>query len=100
MKFLMFGAPMAGKGTLANMLAEDYHLPTISMGDILRESIESGSEEGKIAKGYMDKGVMVPTALVAKMIKNRLAMDDVQEGFILDGFPRSPDQLKVFMMTM
>lgn len=97
MKFLMFGAPMAGKGTLANMLAEDYHLPTISMGDILRESIDSGSEEGKIAKGYMDKGVMVPTQLVAKMIKNRLAMDDVQEGFILDGFPRSPDQLKVFI---
>ena len=92
MKFLMFGAPMAGKGTLANMLAEDYHLPTISMGDILRESIESGSEEGKIAKGYMDKGVMVPTALVAKMIKNRLAMDDVQEGFILDGFPRTIPQ--------
>ena len=100
MKFLMFGAPMAGKGTLANMLAEDYHLPTISMGDILRESIESGSEEGKIAKGYMDKGVMVPTALVAKMIKNRLAMDDVQEGLFLMDFQGHLTNLKCLLMTM
>ena len=60
MKFLMFGAPMAGKGTLANMLSEDYGLPTISMGDILRNSIANGDEEGIKAKEYMDKGEMDP----------------------------------------
>lgn len=97
MNFLMFGAPMAGKGTLANMLAEDYKLPTISMGDILRASIASGDENGKLAKSYMDKGEMVPIEVVCAMIKKRLSQDDVQNGFILDGFPRTPEQLKVFV---
>lgn len=97
MKFLMFGAPMAGKGTLANMLAEKYHLPTISMGDILRASIASGDENGKLAKSYMDKGEMVPIEVVCAMIKKRLSMPDVQNGFLLDGFPRTPEQLSVFV---
>lgn len=97
MKFLMFGAPMAGKGTLANMLSERYHLPTISMGDILRTSIARGDKEGVEAKSYMDKGQMVPNTVVCTMIKNRLAENDVQNGFILDGFPRTPEQLKVFV---
>lgn len=97
MKFLMFGAPMAGKGTLANMLSEDYGLPTISMGDILRASIANGDEEGKQAKSYMDKGVMVPDEVVCAMIKKRLSQPDVAEGFILDGFPRTPSQLKTFV---
>lgn len=97
MKFLMFGAPMAGKGTLANMLAENYKLPTISMGDILRNSIASGDENGALAKSYMDKGEMVPIEVVCAMIKKRLSESDVQNGFILDGFPRTPEQLKVFV---
>ena len=97
MKFLMFGAPMAGKGTLANMLAEKYNLPTISMGDILRESVQKQDENGKIAKGYMDKGEMVPNEVVCAMIKNRLSKDDVQNGFILDGFPRTKSQLDTFV---
>ena len=97
MNFLMFGAPMAGKGTLANMLAEEYHLPTISMGDILRGSIARGDAEGVLAKSYMDKGEMVPNEVVCAMIKNRLAQPDVQNGFILDGFPRTPSQLEVFV---
>lgn len=97
MNFLMFGAPMAGKGTLANMLAEKYNLPTISMGDILRGSIARGDAEGVLAKSYMDKGEMVPNEVVCAMIKNRLAQDDVQNGFILDGFPRTPSQLEVFV---
>jgi len=97
MKFLMFGAPMAGKGTLANMLAEDYHLPTISMGEILRASIASGDENGTLAKSFMDKGQMVPIEVVCAMIKKRLSEPDVQNGFILDGFPRTPEQLKVFV---
>ena len=98
MKFLMFGAPMAGKGTLANMLAEEYKLPTISMGDILRASIASGDENGVRAKSYMDKGEMVPLEVVCAMIKKRLAEADVQDGFILDGFPRTAEQLKVLLM--
>lgn len=97
MKFLMFGAPMAGKGTLANMLSEDYGLPTISMGDILRNSIANGDEEGIKAKEFMDKGEMVPDEVVCAMIKKRLSAEDVEEGFILDGFPRTPSQLKVFV---
>ena len=97
MKFLMFGAPMAGKGTLANMLAEQYHLPTISMGDILRASIASGDENGVLAKSFMDKGEMVPNELACAMIKKRLAQPDVKNGFILDGFPRTLEQLKVFV---
>ena len=97
MKFLMFGAPMAGKGTLANMLAEDYKLPTISMGDILRTSIASGDEIGTLAKSFMDKGQMVPIEVACAMIKKRLSEPDVQNGFILDGFPRTPEQLKVFV---
>lgn len=97
MNFLMFGAPMAGKGTLANMLSEEYHLPTISMGDILRGSIARGDAEGVLAKSYMDKGEMVPNEVVCAMIKNRLAQPDVQNGFILDGFPRTPSQLEVFV---
>lgn len=97
MKFLMFGAPMAGKGTLANMLAEKYNLPTISMGDILRGSIARGDAEGVLAKSYMDQGKMVPNEVVCAMIQTRLSKDDVQNGFILDGFPRTPDQLKIFV---
>lgn len=88
---------MAGKGTLANMLSEDYNLPTISMGDILRNSIANGDEEGKLAKSYMDKGVMVPDEVVCAMIKTRLSKPDVKEGFILDGFPRTESQLKIFV---
>lgn len=97
MKFLMFGAPMAGKGTLAGMLSEKYNLPTISMGDILRNSIAQGTEEGLLAKSYMDKGEMVPDEVVCAMIRTRLAKPDVANGFILDGFPRTPSQLEVFV---
>lgn len=97
MKFLMFGAPMAGKGTLAGMLSEKYNLPTISMGDILRNSITQGTDEGLLAKSYMDKGEMVPNEVVCAMIKTRLAKPDVANGFILDGFPRTPSQLEVFV---
>ena len=79
------------------MLAEDYGLPTISMGDILRGSIARGDAEGVLAKSYMDQGKMVPNEVVCAMIKNRLAMDDAKDGFILDGFPRTPDQLDIFV---
>jgi len=91
MNFLMFGAPMAGKGTLANMLSEDYDLPTISMGELLRNTTNP------VVKEYQAKGLMVPMQIVLDVIKERLNQKDVQEGFILDGFPRTPEQLKVFV---
>lgn len=91
MNFLMFGAPMAGKGTLANMLAEEYNLPTISMGELLRNTTN------QTVKEYQAKGLMVPMQIVLDVIKERLAMPDVQNGYILDGFPRTPEQLKAFV---
>ena len=91
MNFLMFGAPMAGKGTLANILAEKYNLPTISMGELLRNT--SNQE----VKEYQAKGLMVPMQIVLDVIKERLSQEDVQNGYILDGFPRTPEQLTAFV---
>ncbi len=91
MNFLMFGAPMAGKGTLANFLAENYNLPTISMGELLRNT--SNPE----VKEYQAKGMMVPMQIVLDVIKERLSEEDVQNGYILDGFPRTPEQLTEFV---
>ena len=91
MNFLMFGAPMAGKGTLANLLAEKYNLPTISMGELLRNT--SNQE----VKEYQARGEMVPMQIVLDVIKERLSQEDVQNGYILDGFPRTPEQLTKFV---
>ena len=91
MNFLMFGAPMAGKGTLANILAEKYNLPTISMGELLRNT--SNPE----VKEYQARGEMVPMQIVLDVIKERLSQPDVQRGYILDGFPRTPEQLTEFV---
>ena len=91
MNFLMFGAPMAGKGTLANILAEKYNLPTISMGELLRNT--SNQE----VKEYQAKGLMVPMQIVLDVIKERLSQEDVKNGYILDGFPRTPEQLTAFV---
>ena len=91
MNFLMFGAPMAGKGTLANKLAEDYNLPTISMGELLRNT------SNPTVKEYQAQGLMVPMNIVVDVIKDRLAQNDVKNGYILDGFPRTPEQLEYFV---
>lgn len=91
MNFLMFGAPMAGKGTLANILAEKYNLPTISMGELLRNTTNPTVKE------FQARGEMVPMQIVLDVIKERLAEKDVQNGYILDGFPRTPEQLTEFV---
>ena len=91
MNFLMFGAPMAGKGTLANILAEKYNLPTISMGELLRNTTNPEVKE------YQARGEMVPMQIVLDVIKERLSQDDVKNGYILDGFPRTPEQLTAFV---
>ena len=90
MKIIMLGAPGAGKGTQAHMIAEKYHLPHVSTGDILRANIKNGTELGKEAKDYMDRGELVPDELT-----DRVAQEDCKNGYILDGFPRNIPQAEV-----
>ena len=95
MKIVMLGAPGAGKGTQANMIAEKYNIPHISTGDIFRANIKNGTELGKEAKGYMDKGLLVPDELTVKLLLDRVAQDDCKNGYVLDGFPRTIPQAEV-----
>lgn len=92
MKLILLGAPGAGKGTQAEILSEHLHIPTISTGNIIREALKSGTEMGLKAKEYMDSGRLVPDDVVIGIIRDRLAEADCQNGFILDGFPRTIPQ--------
>ena len=92
MKIVMLGAPGAGKGTQAKMIASKYQIPHISTGDIFRANIKNGTELGKKAKSYMDQGLLVPDELTVDLIIDRLANDDCKNGYILDGFPRTIPQ--------
>lgn len=92
MKIVMLGAPGAGKGTQAQMIAEKYHIPHISTGDIFRANIKNGTELGKKAKSYMDAGGLVPDELTVQLVLDRVAQDDCKDGYILDGFPRTIPQ--------
>lgn len=92
MKIIMLGAPGAGKGTQAKMLADKYGYPHISTGDIFRANIKNGTELGKKAKEYMDQGLLVPDELVCDLVVDRVKQDDCKEGYILDGFPRTIPQ--------
>ena len=92
MKIVLLGGPGAGKGTQAQRLVAEYGVAHISTGDLLRAAIKNGTELGKQAKSYMDKGQLVPDELVVNLVKERLADDDAQKGFILDGFPRNTAQ--------
>ncbi len=94
MKIIFLGAPGAGKGTQADIIAERYGIPTISTGVIIREALKSGSDMGLKAKKYIEAGALVPDDVVIGIIKERLAHDDCQNGFILDGFPRTVPQAK------
>ena len=89
---ILLGAPGAGKGTQAELIAERYAIPAISTGQIIREEIASGSELGLRTKAYTENGQLVPDAVVIDIIKNRLDKDDCANGFILDGFPRTVPQ--------
>lgn len=86
---VMLGAPGAGKGTQAAMISQSYRVPTISTGDILRQAVADQTELGRKAKDYMEEGQLVPDEVVIGIVKERLKADDCQEGFILDGFPRT-----------
>ena len=95
MKIIMLGAPGAGKGTQAHMIAEKYHLPHVSTGDIFRANIKNGTELGKEAKDYMDRGELVPDELTVRILLDRVAQEDCKNGYILDGFPRNIPQAEV-----
>ena len=95
MKIIMLGAPGAGKGTQAKMIADKYGIPHISTGDIFRANIKNGTELGMEAKKYMDKGQLVPDELTVKILLDRVAKEDCAEGYVLDGFPRTIPQAEV-----
>ncbi|WP_026511463.1 MULTISPECIES: adenylate kinase [unclassified Butyrivibrio] len=95
MKIIMLGAPGAGKGTQAKMIADKYKVPHISTGDIFRANIKNGTELGKKAKEYMDQGQLVPDELTVEILLDRVAQEDCKNGYVLDGFPRTIPQADV-----
>ena len=92
MNLVLLGAPGAGKGTQAQRLVAEFGVAHISTGDLLRAAVKGGTELGVQAKKYMDAGELVPDQLVIDLVQERLAADDAQKGFILDGFPRNTAQ--------
>ena len=95
MKIIMLGAPGAGKGTQAKFIAEKFGIPHVSTGDIFRANIKEGTDLGKEAKGYMDKGQLVPDELTVRILLDRVSKDDCKNGYVLDGFPRTIPQAEV-----
>lgn len=94
MRIILLGPPGAGKGTQAKKLAQRLNIAHISTGDILRDNVSSNTTLGIQAKDYMDKGELVPDALVTKMLMQRLDSENIKAGFILDGYPRNISQAK------
>ena len=95
MRLVLVGPPGAGKGTQAQFLAAHYSIPHISTGDIFRANLKAGTPLGLQAKGFMDKGELVPDSVTNEMVKDRLTHDDVANGFLFDGFPRNVAQAEV-----
>ncbi|MCR4842623.1 MAG: adenylate kinase [Eubacterium sp.] len=100
MKIIMLGAPGAGKGTQAKKIAEKFGIPHISTGDIFRANIKEGTELGKKAKAFMDKGELVPDELTCDLVMDRISSDDCKNGFILDGFPRTIPQAEALSKAL
>ena len=92
-RLLLIGAPGAGKGTQAVKLAEAFGIPAISTGDIFRHNVKNQTELGKLAKSFMDKGEYVPDSVTNDLVRDRLTHDDAKPGFLLDGYPRTADQV-------
>jgi len=92
-RFLLIGPPGAGKGTQAALLAQAYGIPAISTGDIFRANVKDETELGLLAKSFMDKGEYVPDSLTNDLVRDRLGQTDAQKGFLLDGYPRTRDQV-------
>lgn len=100
MHILLMGPPGAGKGTQAAKLVERLNIPHISTGDIFRAAVKEGTELGKQAKACMDAGQLVPDSVTIGIVKERLAKPDCQNGFILDGFPRTIEQAEALNSTL
>ena len=94
MRLVLLGPPGAGKGTQAQVLCKDLGIPHISTGDMLREALKAETPLGLKAKAFMEKGALVPDAVVIDLVRERLSKTDAQKGFILDGFPRTVEQAK------
>ncbi|MDE2592410.1 MAG: adenylate kinase [Actinomycetales bacterium] len=92
-RLLLIGAPGAGKGTQAERLAETFSIPAISTGDIFRHNVKNETELGKQAKAFMDRGEYVPDSLTNALVRDRLSQADAANGFLLDGYPRTADQV-------
>ncbi|WP_084077267.1 adenylate kinase [Demequina sp. NBRC 110057] len=92
MRTVLLGPPGAGKGTQAALLAERYGVPAISTGDIFRANVKGETALGRKAQEYMSAGALVPDEITNAMVRDRLAQDDVKDGFLLDGYPRNPEQ--------
>ena len=92
MNLVLMGLPGAGKGTQAERIVENYHIPHISTGDMFRAAIKDGTELGLQAKSFMDKGELVPDEVTIGIVRERLSKDDCKNGFLLDGFPRTVAQ--------
>ena len=93
-RFLLIGPPGAGKGTQSALLAQAYGIPAVSTGDIFRANVKNETELGVLAKSFMDKGEYVPDSLTNELVRDRLSKPDAQAGFLLDGFPRTIDQVE------
>lgn len=100
MNIMLFGAPGAGKGTQAKYIIDQYGIPQISTGDMLRAAISEGTAMGMEAKGFMDAGKLVPDSTIIGIIKDRLSQDDCKNGFILDGFPRTLAQAEALEVLL
>jgi len=94
MKLMLLGAPGAGKGTQAQFIIEEFHIPQISTGEMLRNAVKAQSELGKQVKSIMDSGELVPDSIIIDLVKERISKSDCANGFILDGFPRTLAQAK------
>ena len=94
LNLMLFGPPGSGKGTQADRLREDFQLPYIGTGEMLRQNVADGTEFGREAKRYMDAGDFVPDDVIVAMVADRLQEDDARDGFVLDGFPRTTAQAK------
>ena len=97
MNLILLGPPGAGKGTQGHRLSEQYSIPEISTGDILRAAVHKGTPLGREAQSYMERGALVPNEVMIGIVRERLAQDDTVRGFILDGFPRTVAQAEALM---
>jgi adenylate kinase len=91
-RIIILGPPGSGKGTRAKIIGKLYDLPVVTTGDMLREAVSEGTELGKLAQGYMNRGELIRDDIVISIVEDRMSKPDVETGFILDGFPRSVEQ--------